>query len=64
MLSNIEPLISILFAAAILGERLEPPQWAGVALVIGALVLFETVDRGRRTDVQGRDARGTTAGRT
>jgi drug/metabolite transporter (DMT)-like permease len=64
MLSNVEPLISILFAAAILGERLEPPQWAGVALVVGALVLFETVDRGRRTDVQGRDARGTTAGRT
>ncbi|HEX6012167.1 MAG TPA: DMT family transporter [Geminicoccaceae bacterium] len=45
MLSNIEPLISILFAAAILGERLGPPQWVGVALVIGALVLFETADR-------------------
>ena len=45
MLSNVEPLVSILFAAAILGERLEPAQWAGVALVIGALVLFETADR-------------------
>ncbi|HJS83850.1 MAG TPA: DMT family transporter [Acetobacteraceae bacterium] len=46
MLSNVEPLVSILFAAAILGERLEPPQWAGVALVIAALVLFEAVGRG------------------
>ena len=64
MLSNLEPLVSILFAAAILGERLGPSQWVGVALVIGALVLFETVDRGRRTDGQGRDAYGTTAGRS
>jgi drug/metabolite transporter (DMT)-like permease len=64
MLSNVEPLVSILFAAAILGERLEPPQWAGVTLVIGALVLFETADRGRRIDGQGEDAYGTTAGRS
>jgi drug/metabolite transporter (DMT)-like permease len=64
MLSNVEPLVSILFAAAILGERLEPPQWAGVTLVIGALVLFETADRGRQTDGQGEDAYGTTAGRS
>lgn len=45
MLSNIEPLISILFAAAVLGERLDPHRWAGVALVIAALVLFEVADR-------------------
>lgn len=64
MLSNLEPLVSILFAAAVLGERLGPSQWAGVALVIGALVLFETVDRGRRADGRGRGARGTTAGRS
>jgi drug/metabolite transporter (DMT)-like permease len=64
MLSNVEPLVSVLFAAAILGERLEPPRWAGVALVIGALVLFETVDRGRRTDKQGKDAYRITAGRS
>ena len=64
MLSNLEPLVSILFAAAILGERPGPPQWAGVALVIGALVLFETVGRGRRTNGRGRDAYGTTSRRT
>jgi drug/metabolite transporter (DMT)-like permease len=64
MLSNVEPLVSILFAAAILGERLEPPRWAGIALVIGALVLFESSDRGRRTDRRGKDAYGTTAGRS
>jgi drug/metabolite transporter (DMT)-like permease len=52
MLSNVEPLLSILFAAAVLGERLEPPQWAGAALVVGALVLFEAVDRGRARDGQ------------
>jgi len=45
MLSNVEPLLSILFAAAVLGERLEPLRWAGVVLVIGALVLFETSSR-------------------
>jgi drug/metabolite transporter (DMT)-like permease len=56
MLSNVEPLVSILFAAAVLGERLEPPRWAGVALVIGALVLFEAVDQGPRADGRGEDA--------
>lgn len=45
MLSNVEPLITILLAAAILGERLEPSRWAGVALVIAALVLFEAAGR-------------------
>ena len=45
MLSNLEPLVSILVAGVILGERLAPPQWAGVAMVIGALTLFEAVDR-------------------
>lgn len=52
MLSNVEPLISVLLAAAVLGERLAPSGWAGVALVVGALVLFESVDRGRRSDGQ------------
>jgi drug/metabolite transporter (DMT)-like permease len=56
MLSNVEPLVSILFAAAILGERLEPTRWAGVALVIGGLVLFEAVGRARWTGGRGRDA--------
>jgi drug/metabolite transporter (DMT)-like permease len=47
MLSNLEPLVGILVAALILGERLALPQWAGVAMVIGALVMFEAADRDR-----------------
>ena len=49
MLSSVEPLVSIAFAAAVLGERLRPLQWAGAALVVVALALFEAADRGRRT---------------
>ncbi len=45
MLSTVEPLLSVLFAAAVLGERLAPVRWAGVALVIAALVLFEAAGR-------------------
>lgn len=45
MLTNIEPLLSILFAAVLLGERLSALQWAGVAGVIVGLVLFEAVSR-------------------
>lgn len=47
MLSSVEPLVSIAFAAAVLGERLAPLQWAGAALVVGALALFEAADRER-----------------
>lgn len=36
---NLEPVVSILAAVALLGERLSGPQWAGVALVIAALAL-------------------------
>ena len=50
MLSSVEPLVSILFAAAVLGERLGPLQWAGAALVVVALALFEAADRGRRAE--------------
>jgi drug/metabolite transporter (DMT)-like permease len=53
MLSNLEPLVSILFAAAILGERLGPSQWAGVTLVIGALVLFETAGARSASEMSG-----------
>lgn len=41
MLTSIEPLLSILFAAAILGEGLAAWQWACVVLTVGALALFE-----------------------
>jgi drug/metabolite transporter (DMT)-like permease len=40
MISNIEPLLGILFAVSALGEFLDATQWAGVGLVIVALVLF------------------------
>lgn len=45
MLGNVEPLFSILFAAAVLDEHLQPVQWIGVVVMIGAIVLFEAADR-------------------
>lgn len=47
MLGNVEPLLSTLFAVAVLGERLGPWQWSGVVLVVVALGLFETPERDR-----------------
>lgn len=41
MLSNVEPLFGLAFAALLLGEALGTWQIAGVALVVGALLLFE-----------------------
>jgi drug/metabolite transporter (DMT)-like permease len=41
MLSNAEPLLGVLFAVAVLGERLSTLQWAGVTLAVAALALFE-----------------------
>lgn len=51
MLSNVEPLLSILIASAVLGERLQPLQWIGVAVMIAAIVLFEAADRNARIEV-------------
>lgn len=48
MLGNVEPLLSTLFAVAVLGERLGPWQWSGVVLVVVALGLFEAPERDRR----------------
>ena len=45
MLSNAEPLLGVLFAVAVLGERLSALQWSGVALAVAALVLFEAPPR-------------------
>lgn len=48
MLGSVEPLLSTLFAVAVLGERLGPWQWSGVVLVVVALALFEAPERDRR----------------
>ncbi len=39
LIFNLEPLVAIVAAAILLGERLMPVQMVGVALVIGALML-------------------------
>src|SRR5262245_1796138 len=41
MISNVEPLIGITFAIAVLGETLQLQQWIGALLVVGGLVCFE-----------------------
>ncbi len=41
MLSFLEPIATILLAAALFGERLSPAQWGGVALVAMGLVAME-----------------------
>jgi drug/metabolite transporter (DMT)-like permease len=41
IVSTLEPLFTIGLAAAILGDRLTPPQWAGAALVLGGVLLAE-----------------------
>ena len=50
MLSNVEPLLSILLASVILGQWLRPIQWIGAAVMIGAIVLFEAAGRHDRLD--------------
>jgi drug/metabolite transporter (DMT)-like permease len=41
MISNLEPLLGVLIAVAVLGERLAGWQWLGVGVVVAGLVLFE-----------------------
>lgn len=41
MISNVEPLIGILFAVVILGERLSMAQGAGIALVLVSIAAME-----------------------
>lgn len=53
MLSNVEPLLSILLAAIILGQWLRPIQWIGAAVMIGAIVLFEAAGRHERANEGG-----------
>ena len=41
MISNLEPLLGILFAIVVLGETVSLLQGAGIALVLGSIVVFE-----------------------
>jgi drug/metabolite transporter (DMT)-like permease len=37
VLSSLEVLVTMALAFVLLGERLTPPQWAGAALILGAV---------------------------
>ena len=50
MLFNLEPIIAMILAAFLLGESLTLVQYAGGALVIGALVMTSLADRRRTGD--------------
>ena len=54
MLSSLEVLVTLVLAFLLLGERLTPRQWAGAALILGA-VAFQNAAALRR--VLGRAAR-------
>lgn len=41
MISNLEPVLGILFALAILGEQVSPVQGLGIVIVIGAILAME-----------------------
>jgi drug/metabolite transporter (DMT)-like permease len=41
MISNLEPLVGVLIAVAVLAEWLSGWQWVGVGVVVAGLVLFE-----------------------
>jgi drug/metabolite transporter (DMT)-like permease len=41
LLSTVEPVVTVLLAAALLGDRLSPVQIAGGALVLAAVVMVQ-----------------------
>ncbi|HKP22969.1 MAG TPA: DMT family transporter [Dongiaceae bacterium] len=45
MISNLEPVLGILFAMAVLGESVSPLQAIGIVLVIGSIFAMEAVRR-------------------
>jgi len=50
LISTVEPLWTIAAAAVLYGERLQPLQWAGGALILGGVILAQTGgNRGTRT---------------
>lgn len=56
MLSNAEPLLSVMMAAVILGQWLGPVQRRGAAIIIGAIVLFEATGRHEVEDERRRES--------
>jgi drug/metabolite transporter (DMT)-like permease len=42
MITVIEPVLGILLAMLLFGERLSAVQWSGVAIVVAGLLLLET----------------------
>lgn len=45
VVSTLEPLFTIALAAVVLGERLQPVQWMGAALVVAGIVVGEVGER-------------------
>lgn len=45
VISTVEPLMAILFAVAVLAEKLSPVQWFGALAVVTTLVFFELPSR-------------------
>ncbi len=50
MLSTLEPVVTVLLAAALLGERLAPLQWVGGAGVLAAVLWLVRVGGGARDE--------------
>ena len=48
VLSSLEVLVTMALAFVLLGERLTPPQWAGAALILGAVAFQNTAGRAPR----------------
>jgi len=52
LLANIEPVVTLILAALLLGERLAPVQALGGVLVIGAIVATQLAERGAKPLVE------------
>jgi drug/metabolite transporter (DMT)-like permease len=42
MISNVEPVLGVIVASWVLGERFDAMQWVGIVAVLLGLILFET----------------------
>jgi len=54
ILSILEPVVTVIAAAAVFGELLTPTQWIGGALVLSAVVIVQWPTPGRRARQAGR----------